>query len=328
MTLMASSSAISSPESEDGRSLSPSQVGRQADLFGPGHARVPPSPPQARSSDARSAMQAVLSHALDELASSYVGIAAIHGLPTGGTFSRSSGGSSPSAALQRSLANRLQAAMAGHGSPEYVVRWKSWDTLLGPPICALRARARKPKDGLCVEVRNGGNQSPLERLKSDNGFTGWPTATVNDATGSQYAYSGGDHSKKVLKLPGAVHLAGWPTPCAMEPNTHPDVVWARKQRLTKQTGVYRGNDCGLGSKVHLAGWPTPTTQDHKDGASVGTAPDNALLGRVAWQSNAPMARSGASLNPYFSAWLMGFPPEWIDCRPAKATRSRKASKDV
>jgi hypothetical protein len=25
--------------------------------------------------------------------------------------------------------------------------------------------------------------------------------------------------------------------------------------------VYRGNDCGLGSKVHLAGWPTPQTAD-------------------------------------------------------------------
>lgn len=40
----------------------------------------------------------------------------------------------------------------------------------------------------------------------------WPTPTVNDATGSQYAYSRGDHSKKVLKLGGAVKQ--WPTPTA------------------------------------------------------------------------------------------------------------------
>jgi hypothetical protein len=57
----------------------------------------------------------------------------------------------------------------------------------------------------------------------------------------------------------ASSLSGWPTPCAMEPNTDPSVVWARKQRLSAETGVYRGNDCGLGSKVHLAGWPTPVT---------------------------------------------------------------------
>jgi hypothetical protein len=34
-------------------------------------------------------------------------------------------------------------------------------------------------------------------------LAGWPTTTVNDATGSQYAYARGDHSKPVLKLPGA-----------------------------------------------------------------------------------------------------------------------------
>jgi len=53
-------------------------------------------------------------------------------------------------------------------------------------------------------------------------------------------------------------FTGWPTPCATEPDTHPDKVWERKQRLTAKTGVYRGNDCGLGSKVQLAGWRSPT----------------------------------------------------------------------
>jgi hypothetical protein len=43
----------------------------------------------------------------------------------------------------------------------------------------------------------------------------------------------------------------------VEPDTHPDKVWERKQRLTEKTGVYRGNDCGLGSKAQLASWPTP-----------------------------------------------------------------------
>src|ERR1019366_7175797 len=38
---------------------------------------------------------------------------------------------------------------------------------------------------------------------------------------------------------------GWPTPCVVEPNTDPERVWARKQKLTEKTGIYRGNDCGL-----------------------------------------------------------------------------------
>jgi hypothetical protein len=64
---------------------------------------------------------------------------------------------------------------------------------------------------------------------------------------------------------GNPNLTGWPTPCAMEPNTDPDKVWARKQRLTEETGIYRGNDCGLGSKVHYAGWPTPQSSDGSGG---------------------------------------------------------------
>lgn len=56
-------------------------------------------------------------------------------------------------------------------------------------------------------------------------------------------------------------FTGWPTPCVVEPTTHPDKVWERKQRLTAKTGVYRGNDCGLGSKVQLASWPTATAHD-------------------------------------------------------------------
>lgn len=76
-------------------------------------------------------------------------------------------------------------------------------------------------------------------------------------------------------------LLGWPSPCVVEPNTDPEKVWARKQRLTAKTGVYRGNDCGLGSKVQLLGWPT-TTRDHKDGEECLNVPLNSLLGREVW----------------------------------------------
>lgn len=43
----------------------------------------------------------------------------------------------------------------------------------------------------------------------------WPTATANDAKGSAYQYSRGDHSKPVLKLTGAARL--FPTPQASQP---------------------------------------------------------------------------------------------------------------
>jgi hypothetical protein len=51
--------------------------------------------------------------------------------------------SSPSARLQWSLESRLQALMAGNGSPLFVLTWRRVDMPSGPPICRLLARARR-----------------------------------------------------------------------------------------------------------------------------------------------------------------------------------------
>ena len=61
---------------------------------------------------------------------------------------------SPSADLQRSLENRLQARMAGSGSPLFVLTWSDWDMPAGVLICRLRASGRRT---------------------SDSGYGGWPT---------------------------------------------------------------------------------------------------------------------------------------------------------
>ena len=49
---------------------------------------------------------------------------------------------------------------------------------------------------------NGGPNQAGGALPADAAVAGWATPTVNDATGSQYAYPNGDHTKRVLKLPG------------------------------------------------------------------------------------------------------------------------------
>jgi len=152
-------SATSSPASAGGRKPSGLPVGHQGNLFGQAHARANPF----RWQGLEKAMQ------------------------TKGISGRSSAASSWSARLQLSLESRLQVNLAESGSPEYVLTWKRWDMESGPPICALRASARRT---------------------SGSGSSGWSTATVNDASGSEYAYSRGDHGKPVLKLPGAVKLAG------------------------------------------------------------------------------------------------------------------------
>lgn len=146
--------------------------------------------------------------------------------PTNGIYGRNSPVSSATAALQRSLANRLQAAMDVNGSPEYALTWKEWPMKSGPPICALRASARRISDK------------------------------------------------------GSI---GWPTPCARD----------GKDRRTKRPP--RGG-CGrsLGQAVLYA--------------RAQTEPD-------------------AGLNPELSSWLMGIPPEILNCAPSATRSSRKSRRN-
>jgi hypothetical protein len=63
----------------------------------------------------------------------------------------------------------------------FALTWNDAVTPSGRRICALRASARRT---------------------SDSASTSWPTPVVNDAKGSDYAYSQGNHDRPVLKLGG------------------------------------------------------------------------------------------------------------------------------
>lgn len=116
------------------------------------------------------------------------------------TYGRRSSGSSASAALQLSLASRLQEQLDSRGSTMFALTWKAQATPWRREISRLAASAR-PTDG------------------SD--CTGWPTPLVNDELGSDYCYGPKrpNGTRAIFwKLPGAAKLAAssWTTPSARD----------------------------------------------------------------------------------------------------------------
>ena len=96
---------------------------------------------------------------------------------------------SASAALQSSLANKLQARSTG--SILYQLTWKARATPLGRQICALRASAART---------------------SANDFTGWVTAASRDWKDTPgMSLTGGGGRNRVDQLPRQAHLSGWPS---------------------------------------------------------------------------------------------------------------------
>jgi hypothetical protein len=172
-------------------------------------------------------------------------------LMTSGTSGRTGTISSASAALQSSLASRLQARTASAGSTLYTLTWKQRATPSGLLICALRASARRISD-------------------SASGLLGWQTPVVQDSKQSGLAPSGTGNS---LKLSFEVQRAGWPTPNAtvIEAKSKPPIMDGTRKPTDPQVGL-------ADVAVHMAGWPTPTTpsggQTPPEGTSAtGITPD-------------------------------------------------------
>lgn len=192
--------------------------------------------------------------------------------------------SSPSAALQSSLASRLRARMDVNGSPEYVLTWKEQDMPAGVPICQLRASAR----------RTSGNVS-----------SGCPTPATEDSPGMSETGINPDGSERsrLDQLPRVANLCGWPTPMAGTP---------------AQNGNNEAGNNDFSRKVtELAGWATPRAEDAESAGmrhSRGTADTlSAQAGQDLKSSPAETASPDASprlLNPAFSGWLMGYPRVW------------------
>lgn len=139
----------------------------------------------------------------------------------------------------------MRVLLDGSGSPLYASTWKTWDMPSGPPICALRASAR----------RTSGNGS--------TGEGGWPTPLVPSGgrkedfgkltrRGDTYYRENG--AKVTLQLDDVARMTGWVTPKPSDGSGGGQ----EKRALAKD----RGN---LNDQVMTAGWGTPTAEDHRRG---------------------------------------------------------------
>jgi hypothetical protein len=310
-------SVTSSPALVAGRSRSGSLDGQKT--AGPGPALAPVSPSQQPES------------------------AEAPGTP--GIYGRSGLDSLPNVAdsseFQRSLASKLQARMAAFGSLEYDLVWRTWDINLGPPICALRASARRTSGRGCSGWRSpdhnqrGGSYSDqvkaLARLESGHQINledqavlaGWNTPRATDGSNGGPNQTGG-------ALPADAALAGM-TESNMTGNT--DALNASASITngnlsgwcspTAQDGS-RGNlpprpqDTGvpLSQQAALAGWPTASARDWKSGTSRQHGENCRPLNEVAQSSGTTTTLSHAqtekrgALNPALSRWLQGYSVEW------------------
>ena len=284
------------------------------------------------------------------------------GLLTSGTYGRTSTGLSNSAALQSSLASRLQARTASLGSTLYRLTWKDRVTPAGQSIPALRASARRTSDSDCtgwvtpsardwkdtpgMATERPDGRSRLDQLPRQAALAGWPTPDAHSASGGRtpkdlMARTRASGSKVQVTINHAAQLAGWPTPTA---------ALANKGVRSFEGGLMeamRSHGPDLAAAVCLAGWPTPSASDTRKysakavseflagecrnghGLDLNLAAQIAgparltASGEMLTGSTAGMV-AGGQLRPEFSRWLMGLPYEWDLCAPISKPKSRKS----
>ncbi len=198
------------------------------------------------------------------------------------------------------LASMAHALASGANTPESFARFdpatSSWKTYQRSFLADWEEfSATWPRSGT---MRSGTAflLPPLARRIYGTGFGSSPTHSIPTPTAQDHIERKSTSTEtlnyetnKSVSLDRFARM--WPTP-----------------RANMSTGAGSGPNLQGGPNLQTAVlWPTPTGRDWKDGASIGSAPVNGLLGRI----DDPSPSAG-SLNPTWVEALMGFPHGWTD----------------
>ena len=210
----------------------------------------------------------------------------------------------------------------------------------------ITCSARDWKDTPGMGTSRPDGRSRIDQLPRQVAAACWPTPTRADG---QQANDPGRWLERQqekaaqginlhMHLPVCVSLSTWPTPTASADKSIRTPEGAR-------TEVDRGKSPDLAAHV-MAMWPTPVVTDSigaRNATSTRNNPDSkhhagTTLTDAAWLHDGVVAPGQAhrgsldtaekpgALAPGFVSWLMGFPPEWLDCAPDAMPKKPRKSK--